>query len=368
MNELKDLSTEEILELASRFQVEGTVHTVEPFGNGNVNDTFLLVTDCGHRYTLQRINHDVFKDPVSLMENFSRVTRHLDQKYANGQTVLQTLVLVPALDGASYITGEEGNYWRVTEYVPDGLSLEVPQSREHASEAARAFGDFQYQLRDLPGDPLIETIPDFHNTESRYQAFLRAVDANPCQRASDAADLISFAKENEHLATLIRYTDFPTRTVHNDTKLNNVLLHETTGAGICVVDLDTVMPGCVLHDFGDLVRTAACSSEEDEPDISKIYFLPDRFSALVEGYLCGVHDLLDPVEVEHLAEAPQVITYELALRFLTDFLLGDTYFKVKRPGHNFERARAQFQLLRSMQEHAPQMQSTVSSCLTAGPA
>jgi Ser/Thr protein kinase RdoA (MazF antagonist) len=365
---LKDLSTGEILELASRFQVEGTVHTVEPFGNGNVNDTFLLVTDCGHRYTLQRINHDVFKDPVSLMDNFARVTQHLAQKYANGQTVLQTLVLVPALDGASYITGGEGNYWRVTEYVPDGLSLEVPQSREHAYEAARAFGDFQYQLRDLPGDPLIETIPDFHNTDSRYQAFLRAVDADPCLRASDAADLISFAKENEHLATLIRYADFPTRTVHNDTKLNNVLLHETTGAGICVVDLDTVMPGCVLHDFGDLVRTAACSSEEDEPDISKIHFLPDRFSALVEGYLCGVHDLLEPVEVEHLVEAPQVITYELALRFLTDFLLGDTYFKVKRPGHNLERARAQFQLLRSMQEHASQMQSTVSSCLTAGPA
>ena len=368
INGLKDLSTEEILELASHFSLEGGGISAEPFGNGNVNDTFLLVTDCGHRYTLQRINHDVFKDPVSLMDNFARVTRHLDQKYADGQTTLQTLVLVPALDGASYITGNEGNYWRVTEYVPNGLSLEVPQAREHAYEAARAFGDFQYQLRDLPGDPLIETIPDFHNTDSRYQAFLRSVNADPCQRASDAADLISFAKENEPLATLIRYADFPTRTVHNDTKLNNVLLHETTGTGICVVDLDTVMPGCVLHDFGDLVRTAACSSEEDEPDISKIHFLPDRFSALVEGYLCGVHDLLEPVEVEHLAEAPQVITYELALRFLTDFLLGDTYFKVKRPGHNLERARAQFQLLRSMQEHASQMQSTVSSCLTAGPA
>ena len=194
------------------------------------------------------------------------------------------------------------------------------------------------------------------------------MEADPCQRASEAADLISFSRENEHLVTLIRYADFPTRTVHNDTKLNNVLLHETTGVGLCVVDLDTVMPGCALHDFGDLVRTAACSSEEDEPDISKIHFLPDRFSALVEGYLCGVCDLLEPVEVEHLAEAPQVITYELALRFLTDFLLGDTYFKVKRPGHNFERARSQFQLLRSMQEHAPQMKSTVYSCLTADPA
>ena len=368
MSRLKDLSTGEILELASRFQVEGRIQTVEPFGNGNVNDTFLLITDCGHPYTLQRINHDVFKDPISLMDNFARVTQHLSQKFKNGHTSLQTLVLVPAIDGTSYVTGDQGNYWRVTEYVPNGLSLEVPQSREHAYEAARAFGDFQYQLRDLPGVALIETIPDFHNTESRYHAFLQALDKDPCQRASEAADLISFARENKSLATLIRYANFPTRTVHNDTKLNNVLLHETTGAGICVVDLDTVMPGCALHDFGDLVRTAACSSEEDEPDISKIHFLPDRFSALVEGYLCGVCDLLESVEVEHLAEAPQVITYELALRFLTDFLLGDTYFKVKRSGHNFERARAQFQLLRSMQEHAPQMKSTVSSCLTAGPA
>ena len=365
---LKDLSISQLLVLASRFQLDGTATSAEPFGNGNVNDTFLLITDCGHSYTLQRINHDVFKDPVSLMDNFARVTRHLSQKNTDGQTTLNTLVLVPALDGSSYIIGEEGNYWRVTEYVPNGLSLEVPQSREHAYEAARAFGDFQYQLRDIPGDPLIETIPDFHNTESRYHAFLRAVEVDLCQRASEAADLISFAKENEHLATLIRYANFPTRTVHNDTKLNNVLLHETTGVGLCVVDLDTVMPGCALHDFGDLVRTSACSSEEDEPDISQIHFLPDRFSALVEGYLCGVCDLLEPVEVEHLAEAPQVITYELALRFLTDFLLGDTYFKVKRPGHNFERARAQFQLLRSMQEYASQMKSTVSSCLTADPA
>jgi Ser/Thr protein kinase RdoA (MazF antagonist) len=327
-----------------------------------------LVTDCGHPYTLQRINHDVFKDPISLMDNFARVTQHLSQKFKDGHTTLQTLVLVPALDGSSYITGDQGNYWRVTEYVPDGLSLEVPQSREHAYEAARAFGDFQYQLRDLPGGPLIETIPDFHNTESRYHAFLQALEKDPHQRATEAADLIAFARENESLATLIRYANFPTRTVHNDTKLNNVLLHETTGAGICVVDLDTVMSGCALHDFGDLVRTAACSSEEDEPDISKIHFLPDRFSALVEGYLCGVHDLLEPIEVDHLAEAPQVITYELALRFFTDFLLGDTYFKVKRPGHNFERARAQFQLLRSMQENAHQMKNTVSSCLPAGSA
>jgi len=363
---LKDLSISELLELASRFQLDGTATTVEPFGNGNVNDTFLVRTDSGNCYTLQRINHDVFKDPVSLMDNFARVTAHLAQKHMDGQTTLQTLVLVPAQDGSSYLTGEHGNYWRVTEYVPGGLSLEVPESREHAYEAAYAFGDFQYQLRDLPGDPLIETIPDFHNTESRYQAFKNAVEQDICGRVGEAASLISFAQENEHLARLIRYADFPTRTVHNDTKLNNVLLHKETGKGICVVDLDTVMPGCALHDFADLVRTAACSSEEDEPDVSKIHFLPDRFSALVDGYLSGVRDMLEPREIQRLAVSPQVITYELSLRFLTDFLQGDSYFKVKRAGHNFERARAQFQLLRSMQESASVMEDTVSASLASG--
>ena len=366
MSTLKDLSASEVLRLASHFQLDGTATTVEPFGNGNVNDTFLVRTDSGNRYTLQRINHDVFKDPVSLMDNFARVTAHLGQKHTDGHTMLQTLVPVPAQNGSSYLTGEHGNYWRVTEYVPGGLSLEVPKSRTHAFEAAHAYGDFQYQLKDLPGDPLIETIPGFHNTEARYQAFRKALDENVCGRAGEAADLISFAQENEHLARLIGYADFPTRTVHNDTKLNNVLLHEETGKGICVVDLDTVMPGCALHDFADLVRTAACSSEEDEPDVSKIHFLTDRFSALVDGYLAGVRDMLEPREIERLAVSPQVITYELSLRFLTDFLQGDTYFKIKRPGHNFERARAQLQLLRSMQEHASVMEDTVAASLASG--
>ncbi|MEK9773656.1 MAG: aminoglycoside phosphotransferase family protein [Opitutae bacterium] len=362
---LKDISTSEVLGLASLFELDGIPKSAQPFGNGNVNDTFLVTTDTAHSYTLQRINHDVFKDPVSLMDNFARVTTHLAQKHEDGHTTLQTLVLVPAKDGSSYLTGEHGNYWRITEYVPNGLSLEVPETRKHAYEAARAFGDFQYQLSDLPGDPLIETIPDFHNTVSRYQAFNRAVEQDVCGRAGEVTDLISFAQENEHLAGLIRYVDFPTRTVHNDTKLNNVLLHKKTGKGICVVDLDTVMPGCALHDFADLVRTAACSSEEDEPDISKIHFLPERFSALVDGYLAGVRDMLEPREIVRLAVAPQVITYELCLRFLTDFLQGDTYFKVKRPGHNFERARAQFQLLRSMQEHQSVMEDRVSQSLAS---
>ena len=362
---LKDLSISELIELASRFQLDGNATIVEPFGNGNVNDTFLIRTDSGNLYTLQRINHDVFKDPVSLMDNFARVTAHLSQKNIDGQTTLQTLVLVPAQDGASYLTGEHGNYWRVTEYVPDGLSLEVPESREHAYEAAYAFVDFQYQLRDLPGDPLIETIPDFHNTESRFDAFKKALEIDVCGRAEEASDLIYFAEKNVHLAGLIRYADFPSRSVHNDTKLNNVLLHKETGKGVCVVDLDTVMPGCALHDFADLVRTAACSSEEDEPDVSKICFLPERFVALVDGYLAGVRDMLDRNEVSHLSVSPQVITYELALRFLTDFLQGDTYFKVKRAGHNFERARAQFQLLRSMQEHASVMEDAVAASLAS---
>jgi Ser/Thr protein kinase RdoA (MazF antagonist) len=188
---------------------------------------------------------------------------------------------------------------------------------------------------------------------------------DPFGRTNEVRDLITFAIARESLADAINEEKFPVRIVHNDTKLNNVLLDKKTGEGICVVDLDTVMPGCALHDFGDLVRTAACSAQEDEPDVNRIQFLPEIFEALVEGYLDATNCFLSPLEVDHLAIAPQVLTYELALRFLADYLEGDIYFKVKRPGHNLQRARAQFRLLASMEEHASEMESIVEKFATA---
>ena len=354
-----------IRKVGDQFNLEGYIESSEVHGNGNVNDTFLLFCEDGdtlNRYTLQRINHDIFMNPEGLMENFSRVTRHLRSKIEKEGSGIQCLTLVPAKDGRFFHKDSNGNYWRVTKFVDGGRSFEVPEDIHQAYEAAKAFGDFQAKLADLPGDPLIETIPDFHNTRMRFEHFRSACEQDEMDRAKEVSDLIQFAMDREKLADLIKIENFPSRVVHNDTKLNNVLLHKTTGEGMCVVDLDTVMTGCVLHDFGDLVRTAACSALEDEPELDKIFFLPKTFEAIVEGYLKTAGNILESSEIEHLAVAPQIITYELGLRFLTDYLEGDVYFKVKRDGHNLDRVRAQFRLLASMEDYFEQSKQIVEIC------
>ena len=326
-----------------------------------MNDTFLVFCRNGkqtNRYTLQRINSEVFENPKGLMENFSRVTAHLRRKAVDGQHAFETLILIPTMDGESFL--REGNsYWRMTKFIAGGRSFEVPKNDNHAYEAAKAFGLFQANLNDLPGPALVETIPDFHNTRKRFDDFLFALEKDPHGRSREVGDLVAFAKQREVLAEKIRLKDFPSRVVHNDTKLNNVLLHKDTGQGMCVVDLDTVMPGCVLHDFGDLVRTAACSSLEDETDLSKVRFLPSVFEAIAQGYLEAAGDMLSDKEIEFLPLAPSVITYELGLRFLTDYLEGDRYFKTRWPGHNLDRTRTQFKLLSSLEESLDLMKSAV---------
>lgn len=349
-------------EVGMHFCLEGSPVSSIPQGNGNVNDTFLLSCEKDgrlNRYTVQRINHDVFKDPEGLMENFSRVTEHLRNKLSSKSSPRQSLHLVPAIDGRSFVRDSGGNYWRAMNFIDGSESLDVPQNTRQAYEAAKAFGEFQANLSDLPGDPLVETIPDFHNTRKRFEHFCTVVDKDTASRLSRVRDLVEFAMQREDLADAINSKDFPIRVVHNDTKLNNVLLDKDSGESVCVVDLDTVMPGCALHDFGDLVRTAACSAAEDEPAVERIRFLPTTFEAIVEGYLDAVSDFLEPIEVEHLSIAPKVITYELGLRFLADYLEGDIYFKVKHSSHNQERARAQFRLLNSMEDHGEDMRNIV---------
>jgi Ser/Thr protein kinase RdoA (MazF antagonist) len=357
-----------IYEIGAQFQLEGCISSSEVHGNGNVNDTFLLFCENGdslNRYTLQRINHEVFKNPEGLMDNFSRVTRHLHSKMAEEKSDKQCLCVIPANDGRSFHKDSDGNYWRVTKFVDGGRSHEVPENREQAYEAAKAFGDFQAKLVDLPGEPLLDTIPDFHNTRMRFEHFRSTLRKDELGRASGAEEWIAFAMERESLSDRIRCDDFPRRVVHNDTKLNNVLLHKSTGKGMCVVDLDTVMPGCALHDFGDLVRTAASSAVEDEVDLTKVSFLPKTYESIVTGYLEAAGEMLEPKEIERLPLAPLVITYELGLRFLTDYLSGDVYFKIKHPEHNLDRVRSQFKLLSSMEEHYDEMEQIVTkiACL-----
>ena len=362
LKELAQLNENLIREIGYQFHLDGTICSTEVHGNGNVNDTFLLFCESNNltnRYTLQRINHEVFKNPEGLMENFLRVTQHLQAKLLTEKSDKQALCLVQAKDGRPFFQDNGGNYWRVTKFIDGGRSFEVPENLTQAYEAAKAFGDFQAKLADLPGEPLIETIADFHNTRLRYEHFLAVLKKDEFDRVKEVQDLVEFAMENESLADAIQGKNFPLRVVHNDTKLNNILLHKTSGQGMCVVDLDTVMSGCVLHDFGDLVRTAACSALEDEPDLDKIFFLPKIFEAIIKGYHCSTGEMLESSEIENLALAPKVITYELGLRFLADYLEGDVYFKVKRPGHNIDRVRAQFKLLSSMKENFSEMQVIV---------
>lgn len=351
-----------INDIASQFSLDGRVLDCETHGNGNVNDTFLLHCENGEspsRFTLQRINHAVFKDPEGLMENFSRVTRHLQSKILSTSPNKNCLSLISAKNGRSFYKDSNGNYWRMTKFVDGGRSLEVPDNLDQAYEAAKAFGEFQANLADLPGDRLIETIPDFHNTRKRFEHFRSVVKENPENRVEGVKELIEFAMNRESLSDAIIGEKFPVRVVHNDTKLNNVLLHKSSGKGMCVVDLDTVMPGCILHDFGDLVRTAACSGLEDEIDLGKVNFMSDTFSAIVQGYLESAGSMLQKEEIDHLPIAPLVISYELGLRFLSDYINGDLYFKVKRPNHNLDRVRAQFKLLSSMEDSLEEIERIV---------
>ncbi len=352
----------QIEEISSHFCIAGEPESSGQFGNGNVNDTYLITCsdkDGKNVYTLQRINHFVFKDPVALMNNFERVTSHLLSKSIEQNHGKDVLTLIPTRDGKSFHLDVDGHYWRMTKFIAGGKSFDVPEHDGHAFEAAKAFGQFQANLNDLGEPALVETIPAFHNTRKRFDRFTEMVSRNPKNRLNEVEDLVELFLKHEKLADAIKRPEFPRRVVHNDTKLNNVLLHQTTGKAICVVDLDTVMPGCALHDFGDLVRTAANAADEDETDLSKVQFLPSRFEAIMDGYLLGCQGMLIEKEIKKLAIAPIAITYELALRFLTDFLEGDLYFKTHREGHNIERAKSQFTLMKSMLTFREEMEELI---------
>ena len=340
-------------EISNSFRINGEFIDSRRWGSGNVNDTFLTTFRCDgrkKRFVHQRINHSVFTDPVLLMENVRRVTDHLITK-ANG---CRSLRLIDTEEGDWFTCDEKGNYWRAYEYVEDTESPSYARDIQQAFEAAKAFGAFQRDLIDLPGPPLKETIPEFHHTRKRLDHFQEIVSGDPCGRIAEVEEEIAFINERRELAEWIeakeKSGELPQRVVHNDTKLNNVMLDCNTGEAVCVIDLDTVMPGLVASDFGDLVRSAAASAPEDELDLDKMVFRLDVFEALARGYLHTASSFLTPAELESLSLAPMILTLELAARFLTDYLEGDPYFKIGYPEHNLDRCRAQLKLLSSMEE------------------
>ncbi len=351
-------------DLMYKFAVYGDFLIATPFGMGNVNDTFQVTFDQGGvrlHYILQRINRNVFHNPVGVMENIDRVTSHILKKVrtARMETKKRTLRLLRDYDNKPYVQDENGDYWRAYVFIENARAYEVLETPEQAYRIAMAFGEFQKQLVDLPGGRLNETIPDFHNTPKRFERLEEAVREDVCGRAASVAAEIDFALSlKEEAGTLLRLNesgDIPERITHNDTKSNNILIDDLSGEGVCVLDLDTVMPGLSLYDFGDMVRSATNSAGEDEVDCDKVWMRFDLYEALYKGFLTAADGFMTSAEKENLPLAGKIITTEIGIRFLTDYLEGDTYFKIRRPLHNIERCRNQFKLVRSISEQMPEM-------------
>jgi Ser/Thr protein kinase RdoA (MazF antagonist) len=362
-------SPAELAAVAARFVLPGPCTGVAPHGHGHINDTYLLAcaAESGpRRFILQRINTTVFRDPDALMENMGRVTAHAARRLAAGPAGgrrEEVPAVVPTRAGGPLHRDGAGGCWRCLTFIADAESHDVLRTPEQAHAAGFAFGRFQSLVADLPGPRLHETIPGFHDTPRRCAALERAIAADARGRVRLVGPEIAAVRERHATAgrLLARHArgEIPERITHNDTKLNNVMLDRVTGQGVAVIDLDTVMPGLAPYDFGDLVRTATNAAPEDETDLARIVARPEIFAAAAEGYLAASRDFLRPAEIEELAFAGRLLTYENAVRFLTDHLEGDVYYKIARPGHNLDRCRAQLALLRSMEEQAPAWEELV---------
>jgi len=355
---------------AALFALQAAPASVTPYGNGHINDTFLVTCAGGagppQRFVLQRINTHVFKDPLAVMANISAVTRHLRERLVLDGVAhpeRHAPSLVPARDGRDYAIDTEGGVWRTFDYV-EGVTLDASTGPAAAREAARAFGRFQRQLSDYTGPRLAYTIPRFHDTPDRLARFEEALREDRHGRArvarAEIEALLSRAPLASSLAEHAARGVLPERVVHNDTKINNVRF-SASGEAVCVIDLDTVMPGLALHDFGDLLRSAAATAAEDERDLSRVAADPEIVSALAEGYLSEARAFLTPNETAALLLSGHVMVYQQALRFLTDHLNGDRYFRVHREGHNLDRSRTQLRLLESLEAQRDDLEARVAA-------
>ena len=360
----------DIKHIAENFNLTGRLIRSESFGSGHINDTYSLTCEKDNRqknYILQRINHEVFKNPPEMMENIRRVTNHIHQKFQERQSKFASrqLIVIETKDGADFFRDDNGNYWRLYNRIENAITYDTIESPELAYEAARMFGQFTAILTDLPGPTLHETIPDFHTTPKRFITFQEILRQDPCNRAKDAGTEIDFVLQNAGICdVLINHADkgeIPVRTTHNDTKINNVLLDEKTHKGVCVIDLDTVMPGLSLYDFGDMVRTATNPAEEDERDLSKVTMRMPIFEMLLKGFAEETHTFLTTAEKKNMVFAGKLITFEQMIRFFADHLIGDIYYKIHRDGHNLDRCRTQMKMVQSIIEQEEAMNALVDS-------
>jgi Ser/Thr protein kinase RdoA (MazF antagonist) len=358
--------------ICGAFAVEGRWAGSCPIPSGHINDTYCSAFESAGRrirFVNQRINHLVFKEPDKLMENIERVTRFARERIlaAGGNPMRETLTIVPTREGKSFHKTPEGHYWRMFYFIEGARTYDKVEDLKHIYAASRAFGSFQKMLSQLPGGRLHETIPDFHHTRKRFEAFRAAVDEDGHNRAAAVKPEIAFVlareKDTGVVVDGLAAGRIPERVTHNDTKLNNVMIDDRTGDGVCVIDLDTVMPGSVLYDFGDSVRLGAATAAEDERDLTRVGFDLKLFDRLAQGYIDAARGFLTPDETALLAFSARLLTLECGIRFLTDHLNGDVYFKVHREGHNLDRCRTQFRMVAEMERKAAEMEAVVKSYL-----
>lgn len=356
-------------EILSAYALPGELVEAVPFGSGHINDTLRLTFSDGKRYVLQRLNTNIFKDPEGVMENIVRVTAHLKEKLRarGGDPERGTLTVLMNRAGKSFVRTQDGGFWRITGFLEGTRSFDVVEDPALMKESGRAFGVFQNDLRDIDAASFADVLPHFHDTPLRYAQFTEALEKDCADRAKDCPAETEFLLKRRELAfaadKLRAAGELPLRVTHNDTKINNVMFDEKTGRAAAVIDLDTVMPGLVLYDFGDAIRTGANTGEEDEKDTARIHFALDRFEAFLHGFLEESADALTLKECETLPLGALLITYEQALRFLADYLAGDTYYKTAYPEHNLVRARTQIKLLREMEQARGKMEALTAECI-----
>ncbi len=360
-----------IEDICKQFQWDGTIKDVRPYGDGHINDTFVVTTDQNGKtdlYILQRINHQIFKETEALMENIEKVTQYLvDYTQKHPIENYDVLALIPTHSGQSFYRDEQGNFWRSYVFVHDATGYLFAENPSMLYEAGRAFGTFQHMLKDYPAATLHETIKDFHNTAQRYKNFIHSLEKDAVGRAEKCGDIIDFTKERQALTETIVSAmaagDIPVRVTHNDTKINNVLLDNVTGKGRCVIDLDTVMPGSALYDFGDAIRSCGSTLEEDAENIEDMDVDLERIEAYTKGYLEVMKDALTEREIQLLPLSAIMMTFECGMRFLTDHLDGDVYFKVHKENHNLIRAKNQYAFVKKLEEKKALIEAIIQRCV-----
>lgn len=355
-------------EAIESYQFAGELVDVRPYGSGHINDTYLVVlkeNDSEKKVILQRMNKNIFTKPVELMENVLGVTSYLRERIIEngGDPERETLNVIPTAEGKAYFVDSEGEYWRAYKFITGATSYDAVETPEDFYQSAVSFGNFQRLLAEYPAETLHETIEGFHDTKARFAVFKKAVEEDVCGRVASVQKEIDFVLAHEDVANvfgdMLAQGELPLRVTHNDTKLNNIMIDDETRKGICVIDLDTVMPGLAMNDFGDSIRFGASTAAEDEQDLSKVSCDMGLFEIYTKGYIEGCGGRLTQKEIEMLPMGAKVMTFECGMRFLTDYLEGDHYFKVHREGHNLDRCRTQFKLVEDMEAKWNTMQEIV---------